>query len=78
MLFSENGIITKAREAAEKTEKAERDEAAGMQNILDQMNEILNGETSSGGTEGDTGEEPGDGTEDDPGDEIPIVTLQSL
>ena len=54
LVFSENGIIAKAREAAEKTNQATANEQAQMNELSDYMSNMLNG--IGGGT---TPEEPG-------------------
>ena len=54
LVFSENGIIAKAREAAEKTNQASINEQEDMNKVTDYMSNLVNG---TGG--GSIGEEPG-------------------
>lgn len=48
MLFSENGIITKAKQAAEETAKAEENEITGMQNVTNEINNIIESNKNTG------------------------------
>ena len=55
LVFSENGIIAKAREAANKTNEAVIDEQAQMNSVTSTIENMLNG---IGGGSGETPEEP--------------------
>ena len=57
LVFSDNGIIAKAREASEKTNQATIDEQAEMNKVTDYMNNMLNG-ASGGNTTPEEPEEP--------------------
>ena len=46
MLFGENGIIKKAQEAKEATERDQQETEQGLQDLVDQMGNILNGNGS--------------------------------
>ena len=48
MLFGENGIIKKAQEAKEATERDQQEIEQGLQDLNDQMDTILNGNSGSG------------------------------
>ena len=48
ILMGDNGIITKAQQAAESTNTAVEDELQGMTNLADKMNSILGGDTGGG------------------------------
>ena len=60
LVFSENGIIAKAREAAEKTNQAVINEQAQMNELVDYMGNMLNG--ISGGSTPEEPTLPSDGT----------------
>ena len=56
MLFGENGIIKKAQEAKDATERDQQETQQGLQDLNDQMSTILNGNSGSGTGSGETGD----------------------
>ena len=54
VLFSDDGIIRKAQQAAEATNTAVEDEIQGINNLGEQMNTVLNGSGTGTGTGGNT------------------------